>query len=112
MHRERTPHGTTRVHGHTLLRAAGELARHAIEVFALESNRRLRRARISVVRGDDEIVRVIWDAVAPSEPALGACLPPLVDAVSGARSETQRALSALSCDAVAQAYLNQRTRAW
>jgi hypothetical protein len=84
------------------------IARDALVHFALESNRRLRLARITVSSAAGEATQLVWDAVAPTALPVAAVLPRLIDAVGFARSETNLALVALSDESIAAAYLDHR----
>ena len=80
----------------------------ALARFALETNRRLRLARIGVSTADDETSSVSWDAVAPPGVDLAGWLPALVEAVVRAHAATRRSLRALCHDAIARTYLDAR----
>jgi hypothetical protein len=84
------------------------IARDALDHFALESNRRLRIARITVSSAEGEATQLVWDAVAPAALPVAAVLPRLIDSVGFARSETNLALVALSDESIAAAYLDHR----
>jgi hypothetical protein len=103
-----SPAGGLRLSSSATLRAGAPEVKHALPLFALESNRRIRLARLGIAWSGDERARALWEAVLP------AALPPertlrgALEAVVGARSATARALAAL-CDArVAGAYLRLR----
>ena len=97
--------GELRLSTSTTVRAHAIEAKRALLHFALESNRRLRLARLAVATSEGERARVVWDAVLP------AALPPertligAVEAVVGARAATGRALGALGDPRVARSYL-------
>ena len=88
--------------------AATADTREALVRFALETNARVRLARIGVAASDEGSARVTWDAVASPGVALERALPAAVEAVVGAHATTRRALRALSHAAVARAYLDAR----
>ena len=97
--------GGLRLSTSTTVRASAIEAKHALLHFALESNRRLRLARLSVATSEGGRARAVWDAVLP------AALPPertligALEAVVGARVATGRALGALGDPRVARSYL-------
>jgi hypothetical protein len=103
--------GTARAHVHSAVPAGARDTREALVQFALESNARLRLARIGVAVADDSAARLTWDAVAPPGVALERSLPAAVEAVVAAHAVTQRALRALSHAGVARAYLDARCEA-
>lgn len=97
--------GELRLSTSTTVRARTVETKRALLHFALESNRRLRLARLAVAETEGERARAVWDAVLP------AVLPPertLIDAVEAvvdARVATGRALGALGDPRVAHSYL-------
>ena len=94
----------------TSLRSNSQEAYLALRYFALESNARLRLARISVAEREDG-ASIVWDAAVPSQlPAAGA-VPAIVEAVVYAQMLTRRSFSALSDARVAAAYLRERPAA-
>jgi hypothetical protein len=103
--------GTARAHVNSAVPAGSRDTREALVQFALETNARLRLARIGVATADDSAARLTWDAVAPPGVALERSLPAAVEAVVAAHAVTQRALRALSHAGVARAYLDARCKA-
>jgi hypothetical protein len=103
--------GTTlRVSTTTSVRTVSPEIARALAYFALESNDRLRLARIGV-RPGDEGAAIVWDWVVPEAlPAAGA-IPPVVEAVVFAQMLTRRPLRALADPSVAAAYLRHRPAA-
>jgi hypothetical protein len=94
----------------TSVRAGTPEAQRALAYFALESNARLRLARISVREkiGDGKSgADIVWDAVAPGTLPAGAIVP-IVEAVVYAQLYTRRSLSVLANPRVAAAYLRDR----
>jgi hypothetical protein len=82
-------------------------ARDALEHFALETNRRLRLARIGVDAAGDTTA-VSWDRVTPFGVDLAVVLPAAVEAVVRAHAPTRRSLRALCHAEVARTYLAAR----
>jgi hypothetical protein len=80
-------------------------AKRAIPHFALESNRRLRLARLCVTATGAERARAVWEVVLPAPLPLERTLRGALDALVGARVSTARALGALGDPQVAGAYL-------
>jgi len=83
-------------------------AMRAIRCFALESNRRLRLARLAVEGVEGERARAVWDAVLPGALPPELTLLDALEAVVGARAATARALAALCEPRVAETYLRLR----
>ena len=81
----------------------------ALVRYALETNRRLRLARLSLGTGGGAAAWVVWDAVIPAELPLAAALREGVGAVTAARALTEAPLRALADPIVADAYLALRT---
>jgi hypothetical protein len=96
-------HAATR----TSLRTDSQQARLAFRFLALESNNRLRLARIGVTDLDDGAA-IVWDAVAPAGLPSAAAIPAIVDAVVHAQMLTRRSFSVLSDPRVAATYLRDR----
>ena len=89
------------------LRASSPEVHRALAVFALESNSRLRLARISVAESEEK-ADIVWDALLPATlPAAGG-IPQIVEAVVYAQMFTRRPLSVLTDPRVADAYLLHR----
>jgi hypothetical protein len=80
-------------------------AKRALPHFALESNRRLRLARLGVTAAGGERARAVWEVVLPAPLPLERTLRGALEAVVGARVATARALGALGDPQVAGAYL-------
>jgi hypothetical protein len=91
----------------TALRLAAPRALEALAHFALEVNRRLRLARVSVA-ADGGAARLVWDAVLPAELPADGALGLLAQALVGARAATLRAFAALNDPRVAESYLRAR----
>jgi hypothetical protein len=97
----------------TSVRAGSPEALRALAYFALESNARLRLARISVREkvGEGKAgADIVWDAVAPGTLPVGA-IAPIVEAVVYAQMFTRRSLSVLADPRMAAAYLRDRPAA-
>jgi hypothetical protein len=90
------------------VRVDDAIAREALAHFALEANRRLRIARLTVFSAEDDATQLVWDAVAPAELPTLAVLPRLIEAVGFARAETSLAIVALADEQIAGAYLDHR----
>lgn len=84
--------------------AGGDASRTALLHFALESNARLRLARLSLSAEADGPIAVSWEAVVPAD-ALCRDLRDAALAVVGANVATAQSLRALGEDAVARHYL-------
>ncbi len=97
--------GSIRIFTAGAVRCTSRAVGHAISVFALEANRRLRFARLGVGASQKRAVQVVWDAIAPADLPIDRVLPNLVDAVIEAHARTSRPLVALSHPTVARAYL-------
>ncbi len=97
-----------RVSSVSTVRVSDVVAKEALAHFALEANRRLRIARLTVPDTDDEAMQLVWDAVAPAELPVSAILPRLIEAVAFARAETSLALVALADECIANVYLDHR----
>jgi hypothetical protein len=80
----------------------------AMRLLALEANRRLRFARISVSEADGRAMRIVWDAVLPGELADTAAMERAIEALIGARAETLRPLRALGRASIASKYTDLR----
>ena len=78
----------------------------ALTLLALDANRRLRFARITVASAGAAVARIEWDAVLPAELPPAQALPVLVEAVACARAATEPALSALADAGLARAWLD------
>jgi hypothetical protein len=87
------------------VRVGAPEAKRALPHFALESNRRLRLARLGVTATGGERARAIWEVVLPAPLPLERTLRGALEAVVGARVATARALGALGDPQVAGAYL-------
>jgi hypothetical protein len=87
------------------LRVGAPEAKRALPHFALESNRRLRLARLGVTAGGGERARAVWEVVLPAPLPPERTLRDALEAVVGARVATARALGALGDPQVADAYL-------
>lgn len=92
----------------------------ALTHFCLDTNRRLRLARIGLARRDGDpgssasagtMLAVTWDAVTPPGIELSNVLPATVEAVVRAHAASRRSLLALCHDAVARLYLDARRAA-
>ena len=88
--------------------------------FALDTNRRLRLARIGLARRDGDpgssgnsgtMLAVTWDSVTPPGVELSNVLPATVEAVVRAHAASRRSLLALCHGAVARLYLDAREAA-
>lgn len=91
----------------TVLAAGEPRVRLAMALFALETNRRLRLARLSARPDADGALAVVWDAVCPTATS---GLPATLHAVAAARAATRHALAALAHPVVAETYLLGRER--
>jgi hypothetical protein len=87
------------------VRVGAPQAKRALPHFALESNRRLRLARLGVTATGGERARAVWEVVLPAPLPLERTLRGALEAVVGARVATARALGALGDPQVAGAYL-------
>ena len=96
-----------RVSTSTSVRACSPEARRALAIFAMESNRRLRLARIGVAEAN-EGANIVWDAVLPAALPAAAAIAPVVEAVVYAQMLTRRSVSVLADPRVANVYLRQR----
>jgi hypothetical protein len=76
--------------------------------FALETNRRLRLARIGVSDANGEICTITWDSVTPPGVDLAGVVPAAVEAVVRAHAATRRSMRALGHVQIAQTYLDAR----
>ena len=92
----------------TSIRAAGSLGALAMALFALEANRRLRLARLTLAIGGRDVVRVGWDTVLPPETRSERHLVEAVESLALAHGVTNRALRALGTRVVAEAYIATR----
>ncbi len=97
-----------RVSSESTVRVNDVVAKEALAHFALEANRRLRIARLTVADADDEAMTLVWDAIAPAVLPVSAVLPRLVEAVAFARAETSLVLVALADERIANVYLDHR----
>jgi hypothetical protein len=97
--------GELRLSTSTTVRSRTVETRRALLHFALESNRRLRLARLTVAEAEGERARAVWDAVLPAVLPPESTLIDAVEAVVDARVATGRALGALGDPRVAQSYL-------
>jgi len=102
--------GGARVSSQTTLAAPGEAAPLALACFALETNRRLRLARLSVRPEGERAITLVWDAVLPAGASLDVGLAERLVAVAATRARTRRAAAALLHGAVSDAYLRSRER--
>ena len=100
---ETATEGWLRVSTSSALKLQGGDASRTLPLFALETNARLRIARMSVSDADGGAARVVWDGL-----ALEGALADAVSAVALARCATARALRALCVPQVASAYLKLR----
>lgn len=100
--------GGVQVIARSTLATAEPETRAALEHFALETNRRLRLARIGLAPAE-AVTAVTWDLVTPAGVDLGAVLPGAVEAVVRAHAPTRRSLRALCHTEVARAYLAARS---
>ncbi len=89
----------------TVVRAPGAPSALALPRFALEANRRLRLARLTVTRTARGLLHVARDVILPPGVELAEWLARAADALVRARDETERAMRALTTPAVAAAYL-------
>lgn len=96
--------GGAQVVARSVLPAQQAESSRALVQFALDANRRLRLARLSVDCEAGRPTAVCWDAVVPAD-ALGRDLPAAVEAVTAAYAATQLALRALCQETVAVSYL-------
>jgi hypothetical protein len=92
----------------TWLRLPRPRALDALAHFALEANRRLRLARLSVAPRSGGAAQVVWDAILPAKLPADPALGELAAAVAGARALTARPLAALADPRVAETYLGAR----
>jgi hypothetical protein len=106
-----------RVSSSTSLKVDAPSAGRALPLFALEVNRRLRLARLSVTGIAEGSADVVWDAVlhapsiagaSPDAARLEQALLEVTTAVAGARGETLRTLRALGTPRVAETYMRLR----
>jgi len=100
--------GSVRVVATGAVALRGPSALEALAHFALETNRRLRLARLCVARAGDAVASVVWDAVLPGSLDLHAALPAAIEAVAAARALTERSLRALADERLASPYLTRR----
>ena len=103
--------GSARVMARSILATPDPDAGPALLRFALETNRRLRLARIGLATPNGESTAVTWDAVTPSGMELSSVLPATVEAVVRAHAATRRSLRALCHLAIARHYLDAREAA-
>jgi hypothetical protein len=103
--------------GGASLKVDAPSAGRALPLFALEVNRRLRLARLSVTGIAEGSADVVWDAVlhapsiagaSPDAARLEQALLEVTTAVAGARGETLRTLRALGTPRVAETYMRLR----
>jgi hypothetical protein len=80
----------------------------ALSRFALETNRRLRLARIGVSGPERDACAVSWDSVTPPGVDLAGVVPAAVEAVVRAHAATRRSMRALGHPQIAQSYLEAR----
>ena len=105
------PGGAARVWTASAVPVASPQVARALALFALDANRRLRLARLSLSAAthggttDRVIARVVWDAVLPAEVVGEDAVRAALEAVAAAHAETRRALRALSSRTLAEAYL-------
>lgn len=92
----------------TTVRVEDERTRHATALFALEANRRLRLARVSVTPLASDRTRLVCDVVVANGASLPRRLPDALEALVVFRDETARALRMLRSHDVADAYLAAR----
>jgi hypothetical protein len=100
-----TPAGGLHLSTSAAVRVGAPEAKRALPHFALESNRRLRLARLGVTATGGERARAVWEVVLPAPLPLERTLRGALEAVVGARVATARALGALGEPQVAGAYL-------
>lgn len=81
----------------------------ALQLFALEANRTLRLARLTITEAKETIVRALWDAYLPSTIEPDPALSEIVAAVVCARAETAPALRALRDPRLSFTYLQRRS---
>ena len=91
----------------TSLRGCPPDVHHALCCFALESNSRLRLARINVA-ATEEGVDIAWDSLLPAALASAGAISACVEAVVYAQMLTRQSFSVLANPRVAGAYLAQR----
>ena len=99
------PSGGLHLSTSAAVRVGAPEAKRALPHFALESNRRLRLARLGVTATGAERARAVWEVVLPAPLPLERTLRGALEAVVGARVATARALGALGEPQVAGAYL-------
>jgi len=100
--------GEVQVIARSAMPAPRPAQQRALQRFALESNRRLRLARIGLSASGDDALGISWDVVAPPDAELSTWLPVAVEAVARAHAATRTALRALAHNEVARAYLDAR----
>jgi hypothetical protein len=100
--------GGARVIARSALATSEPATGRAVARFALESNRRLRLARIGLAGTDGDVTVVTWDVVTPPEMDLASVLPAAVEAVVRAHAATRRSLRALCQVKIACLYLDVR----
>jgi hypothetical protein len=104
----RTTAGGAQVLARSALPAPDPAVGRALARFALETNRRLRLARIGVSMNEGETCAVTWDAVTPAGVDLAGVVPAVVEAVVRAHAATRRSMRALAHVQIAAAYLDAR----
>jgi len=102
-----SPGGVARAFVRSAVPAGSPACRAALLHFALETNARLRLARIGVAV-DDDAARLTWDAVASPGVPPERALPASVEAVAAAHAATRHSLRALCHPEVARTYLDAR----
>jgi hypothetical protein len=104
----RTTAGGAQVIARSALPTPDPAVGRALVHFALETNRRLRLARIGVSTIEGETCAVTWDAVTPAGVDLAGVVPATVEAVVRAHAATRRSMRALAHVQIAAAYLDAR----
>jgi hypothetical protein len=100
--------GGARVTARSALATPDPAAGDALAHFALDSNRRLRLARIGLAGTNGDATAVTWDVVTPPGMDLASVLPAAVEAVVRAHAATRRSLRALCHGQIARLYLHAR----
>jgi len=109
LHLDVDANGTTRVACEQALEVVSAEPARALSRFALETNGRLRLARLAVAWDRSAVVTLTWDALLPAGLPLGRTLSDAAQAVSAAWAATHRALRLLASEPLASEFLQLRS---
>jgi hypothetical protein len=101
--------GTTRVACQHAVEVVSPEPARALTRFALETNGRLRLARLAVAWDGSAVATLTWDALLPAGLPLGRTLSHAAQAVSSAWAATHRPLRLLASEPLASEFLRLRS---